>query len=154
MRHACANRRRAVYGRESANREIELVISWLAAFVVAGIVLAIMVGAMLIAGSKPAPARDLDGRYAQSELKPWFDALKNQNGNLCCSVADGLTIKDVDWDTRDGKYRVRLDGEWIVVPDEAVVTVPNRYGPAVVWPFKDPTDGHTRIRCFMPGAGA
>jgi len=43
-------------------------------------------------------------------------------------------------------------GQWFVVPDEAVVTEPNRFGPAVVWPYND-RYGNTQIRCFMPGAG-
>jgi hypothetical protein len=34
-----------------------------------------------------------------------------------------------------------------------VVTEPNRFGPAVVWPYQD-VDGTTQIRCFLPGAGA
>jgi len=29
---------------------------------------------------------------------------------------------------------------------------PNRFGPAVVWPYND-RYGNTQIRCFMPGAG-
>src|SRR5262252_5614384 len=41
-------------------------------------------------------------------------------------------------------------GEWFVVPDAAVVTEPNRFGPAVVWPYND-RYGNTQIRCFMPG---
>ena len=49
-----------------------------------------------------------------------------------------------------GHYRLRLNGEWIVVPDNAVVTEPNKFGPAVVWPYMG-TDGQTQIR---PGAGA
>ena len=36
--------------------------------------------------------------------------------------------------------------------DSAVVTEPNRFGPAVVWPYND-RYGNTQIRCFMPGAG-
>src|SRR6516164_5691843 len=48
---------------------------------------------------------------------------------LCCSFADGATVQDVDWDTQDGHYRVRIYGQWIVVPDAAVVTEPNRFGP-------------------------
>jgi len=99
----------------------------------------------------PALARD-DGRYANSDLKPWFDGLKSQNG-LCCSVADGVSVKDVDWEARDGRYRVRLNGEWLDVPDDAVVTEPNRYGPAIVWPIVDAT-GKTVVRCFIAGAGA
>jgi hypothetical protein len=96
-------------------------------------------------------ARD-DGRFANSPLKPWFDKLASGKG-LCCSFADGVKIEDVDWDTQDGRYRVRLDGRWIVVPDAALVTEPNRYGPAVVWPYQDAT-GTTQIRCFIPGSGA
>ncbi len=52
----------------------------------------------------------------------------------------------------DGQYRVRLDGQWIPVPDDAVVTEPNHYGRAVAWPYQD-ASGATRIRCVMPGAG-
>ena len=93
-----------------------------------------------------------DGRYANSPLKSWFDRLASGNG-LCCSFADGFRVDDVDWDTQDGHYRVRLHGEWIAVPDNAVVTEPNKFGPAVVWPYMG-TDGLTQIRCFLPGAGA
>ena len=46
-----------------------------------------------------------------------------------------------------------LHGEWINVPNSAVVTEPNRYGPAVVWPYMD-TNGNIYIRCFLPGSGA
>ena len=98
-----------------------------------------------------ALARD-DGRYANSPLKSWFDRLASGNG-LCCSFADGFRVDDVDWDTRGGHYRVRLYGEWIVVPDNAVVSEPNKFGPAVVWPYMG-TDGQTQIRCFLPGTGA
>jgi hypothetical protein len=95
-------------------------------------------------------ARD-DGRFANSPLKPWFDRLASGKG-LCCSFADGVAVEDVDWDTQDGHYRVRIYGQWFVVPDDAVVTEPNRFGPTVVWPYRD-RDGTTQIRCFMPGAG-
>jgi hypothetical protein len=93
-----------------------------------------------------------DGRYANSPLKSWFDQLASGRG-LCCSFADGFRVEDVDWDTQDGHYRVRLSGEWIVVPDNAVVTEPNKFGPAVVWPYMS-SDGQTQIRCFLPGSGA
>ena len=96
-------------------------------------------------------ARDLDGKYANSPLKQWFESLASRRGP-CCSVADGQTVEDVDWDTKDGKYRVRLDGQWIEVPPDALVTVPNKFGLAVVWPYKD-YESRTQIRCFIPGAG-
>src|SRR3954467_13424695 len=66
-----------------------------------------------------ALARD-DGRYANSPLKGWFDSLKSGRGP-CCSDADGFAVSDPDWDLEGTHYRVRLDGEWIVVPDDAVI---------------------------------
>jgi hypothetical protein len=96
-------------------------------------------------------ARD-DGQYANSPLKQWFDQLASGKG-LCCSFADGVSVEDVDWETQDGRYRVRIHGQWVVVPETALVTEPNRYGPAVVWPYQDAA-GVTQIRCFLPGAGA
>src|SRR5262249_34470136 len=98
-----------------------------------------------------AVVRD-DGRCANSPLKPSCDRLARANG-VCCPFADGFRVDNVDWHTQDSPYRVRLNGEWIVVPDDAVVTEPNKFGPAVVWPYMG-TDGETRIRCFLPGAGA
>ncbi len=95
-------------------------------------------------------ARD-GGRYADNALKYWFDNLSSGLG-MCCSFADGLSISDVDWEVRNSHYRVLLHGDWITVPDSAVVTEPNRYGPAVVWPYMD-NMGNTMIRCFLPGAG-
>ena len=41
-----------------------------------------------------ALARD-DGRFANSQLKPWFDKLASGKG-LCCSFADGFKVEDVD----------------------------------------------------------
>jgi hypothetical protein len=82
----------------------------------------------------------------------WFDQLASGKG-LCCSFADGVSVENVDWDTQNGRYRVRIQGQWLVVPDTAVVTEPNKYGPAVVWPYQD-ANGATQIRCFLPGAGA
>jgi hypothetical protein len=95
-------------------------------------------------------ARD-DGRFANSPLKEWFEHLWSRNG-LCCAFADGVSVQDVDWDSQQGHYRVRIQGKWFVVPDDSVVTEPNRFGPAIVWPYQE-RDGTTRIRCFIPGAG-
>ena len=92
-----------------------------------------------IAGLDPTLyARD-DGRFTNSE---WFDRLASRNG-LCCAFADGVSVQDVDWDSQEGHYRVRIYGEWFVVPDAAVVTEPNRFGPAVVWPYIDRFGTHS-----------
>ena len=106
----------------------------------------------LVAGlSNSAFALD-DDRYNNDPLKYWFDNLTSSNGK-CCSFADGFSVDEVEWDTDDGHYRVRLHGQWVNVPNSSVVTEPNRYGPAVVWPHMD-RDGNVYIRCFLPGAGA
>ncbi len=94
-------------------------------------------------------ARDPDGRYAHSPLKEWFDSLRSGKGP-CCSDADGTAISDVDWESSNGHYRVRLEGDWIDVPEEAVITEPNRVGRTMVWPIRG--YGGLTIRCFMPGS--
>jgi len=102
--------------------------------------------------STDATARDLDGQYNDSPLKPWFDTLRSGKG-LCCSFADGRTVEDPDWGTEGNNYWVNIDGQHIIVPPEALVIVPNRFGRAVVWPYADVETGKILIRCFMPGAG-
>ena len=106
----------------------------------------LMGSAAVFAGS--AMARD-DGRYANSPLKSWFDSLKSAKGP-CCSDADGSAVADVDWESKDGHYRVRLEGQWIDVPDDALITEPNRVGRTMVWPIKGAHG--ISIRCFMPGS--
>lgn len=115
----------------------------------------------------PVLARDMDGRYAQSPLKSWFDSLKSGKGP-CCSDADGWALSDVDWETRGGRYRVRVPAQswvptrdqptppagiemiWVDVEDDAVITEPNRAGRTMVWPLWG--YGGLTIRCFMPGS--
>jgi hypothetical protein len=113
---------------------------------------ALVITTALVGSCVMVVARD-DSRFAASPLKSWFDTLASGKG-LCCSFADGVAIEDVDWDARDGHYRVRIDGQWIDVPDAALVSEPNRFGRAVVWPYRDEETGATQIRCFLPGAGA
>ncbi|QPF87044.1 hypothetical protein IC762_12400 [Bradyrhizobium genosp. L] len=87
--------------------------------------------------------------HNRPELNNWFMGLRaGGSGAPCCDGSDATSLEDPDWDMKDGHYRVRLDGEWIDVPPEAVVTVPNRYGSALVWPYSGYQKG---IRCFMPG---
>jgi hypothetical protein len=109
---------------------------------------------ILLALVIPVRARD-DGRYAKSPLKPWFDSLKSSKGP-CCSDADGTALSDVDWEAKDGHYRVRIEDKWWNVPDEAIITEPNLVGRTMVWPVLYRADGKTLdrvdIRCFMPGS--
>jgi hypothetical protein len=102
----------------------------------------------------PAVARDLDGRFTNSPLHGWFESLRSGKGP-CCSDADGRALSDVDWESKDGHYRVYIDGEWWNVPDDAVIREPNLAGRTMVWPvYYSPEGGPLRIeiRCFMPGS--
>jgi hypothetical protein len=87
-------------------------------------------------------------RYAQHDdaTRQWFDSLQNSRKVPCCSTSDGQRVDDADWRVNeDGGYSVRLNSEWIAVPPDALVTVPNRVGYAVVWLWQG------RIQCFMRG---
>jgi hypothetical protein len=105
---------------------------------------------LMAVASQFVEARDR-GQYANSnpELKAWFDSLKSGKGP-CCSDADGTALSDVDWESHGGHYRVRIEGEWIDVPEEAVITEPNRIGRTMVWPIRGYVG--VTIRCFMPGS--
>jgi len=97
-------------------------------------------------------ARDLDGKYANAPLKQWFDSLASRRGP-CCSVADGQSVEEVDWDMKFGKYRVRLDGQWIEVPPDALVTVPNKFGLAVVCSTRTMKAGRRSGALFLERLG-
>ena len=93
----------------------------------------------------PALAHD----PSHPELNNWFNRLASGRG-LCCSLTDGVTVADPDWESREGHYRVHLYGEWIDVPDDALITEPNRAGQTMVWPML--FNGEISVRCFMPGS--
>jgi len=115
-----------------------------------GFVFVVMIAVLAL--MLPAKARD-NGQYAQSPLKGWFDSLKSGKGP-CCSDTDGTAISDADWDTKDGHYRVRIEDQWLDVPDDAVIKEPNRVGRTMVWPIYYRSLGalaRIEIRCFMPG---
>jgi hypothetical protein len=104
----------------------------------------------------PAPGRDVDGRYKDAPLHEWFNHLASQKG-LCCSFADGYVVEDADWASANGHYRVRVPKAagskamiWVEVPDEAVITEPNKAGRTMVWPLYGLES--VSIRCFMPGS--
>ena len=94
----------------------------------------------------PALAHD----PSRPELNTWFDQLASKRGS-CCSMTDGETVADPDWESKDGHYRVRLDGKWIDVPDDALITEPNLVGRTMVWPMPQFEGDAIKIRCFMPG---
>jgi hypothetical protein len=116
---------------------------------------------LLFASLLTGHARDR-GQFGSStpEMKAWFEGLRSSKGP-CCSDADGTAISDADWESKDGHYRVRIprrgyanDGReqemiWVDVPDDAVISEPNRVGRTMVWPIWGYMG--VTIRCFMPG---
>ena len=107
----------------------------------------ILLAALLLPLCTSAMARD-DGRYAGSPLKPWFDSLHSGKGP-CCSDADGAPVGEGDWESRNGRFRVFVEGVWVDVPPEALVDGPNLAGRTMVW--LQHLDGHPVVRCFLPG---
>ena len=88
--------------------------------------------------------------FANSPLKAWFDSLRSGKGP-CCSDADGSAVSDTDWESKERPLpRAVLDGEWSDVPEEAVISEPNRVGRTMVWPIYGYMG--VAIRCFMPGS--
>jgi hypothetical protein len=87
--------------------------------------------------------------HDRPELNNWYESLRSGKGP-CCDGSDAQRVDDADWESKDGHYRVRINGEWVDVPKEAVVDGPNRAGRAMVWPYYQ--DGHPKPRCFMPGS--
>ena len=85
------------------------------------------------------------GNVGTSGFGSFANIIWSKNGH-----ADGFAVADPDWESHNGRYRVRIDGQWIDVPDEAVITEPNRAGRTMVWPVK--TAFGISIRCFMPGS--
>lgn len=119
----------------------------------------VVILALLFLFSMSAEAR-WKPEYAQQytpQERQWFRDQKIPGTNFsCCSTADGEIVEE---DIRDGHYWIRcpLDGacpfkEWTRVPDERVITEPNKFGRAVVW-FRNYPVGTSSIICFAPGAG-
>lgn len=102
----------------------------------------------LVAWLLAAPAIAHD--HARRELDGWYAHLRNKHGIPCCDGSDAARVEDADWESHDGHYRVRLDGQWVDVPDEAVVEEPNKDGRTLVWPFY--VNGMPAVRCFLPGS--
>lgn len=93
---------------------------------------------------------DLDGRYTQSPNHEWVKSLHSPAGSWCCDISDGHALVDADWRTEGGRYQVKVSDVWVTVPDDAVITEPNRIGQTIVWFMF--SGGKPFVTCFLPGA--
>ncbi len=111
--------------------------------------LAVVLALVLLIGG-PLFARD-DGRYAQGDpkIKRWIERLTDKNGASCCDTADGHEVEG--WAFGAEGYRVKVQGQWLDVPERALITGPNLLGYARAWLYWE--NGQPRVRCFIPGAG-
>lgn len=85
-------------------------------------------------------------RGQQQSLRDWFNSLRSPAGSVCCVDFDGRSLEEADWRIGPNGYQVLANGRWIDVPDDALVSGPNRLGRAHLWLRHDGT-----VRCFIPG---
>jgi hypothetical protein len=97
----------------------------------------------------PALVRAHD--HGRPGLDSWYQGLKSKGGGPCCDGPgkDATHLADADWESKDGRYRVRVEGEWLDVPNDTVLTEPNRDGRTLVWIYH--ANGRPIVRCFIPG---
>ena len=68
-------------------------------------------------------------------------------------MADGHRVNDADWKTDANGYLVKIEGQWVKVPEAAVINPKDRpIDYAVVWYMK--YGDRITIWCFMAGAGS
>ena len=99
-----------------------------------------------------AHARDLDGRYSNSQYKEWYESQHNAQGQFCCDKSDGH-----DWygdyrPTPDGGVEITDGGKVYHLAPYMVLHGPNPTGHAVWWYVE--YQGADRVNyCFSEESG-
>jgi hypothetical protein len=89
-----------------------------------------------------------NGQYdhVPPDIRSWFKSVIAPNGVPCCDVSDGHRT---EYDVRGGAYWVPIEGQWMEVPERAVIRDRgNPVGQAVVWYVHH--RGAIIISCFVP----
>ena len=76
-------------------------------------------GAAILCYMAISPAEAHDASHP--ELDGWYEKLESGKG-ACCDGSDSAHVEPSDWETQNkprSHYKVRLDGVWADVPDEA-----------------------------------
>ncbi|WP_167770998.1 hypothetical protein [Bradyrhizobium niftali] len=80
------------------------------------------------------------------DIRAWFKSVIAPNGVPCCDISDGHRT---DYDVRNGAYWVPIEGQWMAVPERAIIRDRgNPVGQAVVWYVHH--RGTIIISCFVP----
>jgi hypothetical protein len=89
-----------------------------------------------------------NGQYndVPADIRAWFKSVMAPNGVPCCDISDGHRT---EYDVRAGAYWVPIEGQWMEVPERAVIRDRgNPVGQAVVWYVHH--RGSIIISCFVP----
>ena len=106
---------------------------------------ALVVGSMGVTASLHAVDRGQFGNVSP-QVRAWFKSVIAPNGVPCCDESDGHRTT---YDVRGGAYWVPIEGQWMQVPERAVIRDHgNPIGEAVVWYVHH--RGSIIISCFVP----
>jgi hypothetical protein len=84
--------------------------------------------------------------HVPPDIRAWFKSVIAPNGVPCCDESDGHRTT---YDVRAGAYWVPIEGQWMQVPERAVIRDQgNPIGEAVVWYVHH--RGSIIISCFVP----
>ena len=61
-----------------------------------------------------------NGQYENvpPDIRAWFKSVMAPNGVPCCDISDGHRTS---YDVRAGAYWVPIEGQWMAVPERAVI---------------------------------
>jgi hypothetical protein len=139
-------------------------------------IIAVIVFAIIFFAATSPPQAHMHDR---PDLDQWLRTLYSKYRGPCCDSTEAETAADPDWRNAsemkkdacevsggDGSgtetiFCVRLqnpdnekDWRWWTVPAAAVVELPNRAGPALIWMIwnrRGTPEVQPYIRCFLPG---
>ena len=89
-----------------------------------------------------------NGQYENvpPDIRAWFKSVMAPNGVPCCDISDGHRTS---YGVREGAYWVPIEGQWMAVPERAVIRdLGNPVGEAVVWYVHH--RGSIIISCLVP----
>jgi hypothetical protein len=101
--------------------------------------------ALALAVMLASPARAAPLPNADLTLKPWFESLKDKDGNGCCALAD---CRPVEARPGPSGYQAFIEGAWRDIPADAVLDHrDNPTGHAIAcWTY---AGGSPHILCFV-----